>query len=420
MTSLSLMGTTPTDRTPTVVVGVGAGIAAYKVAIVVREFRRLGWVVHVIPTPNSLYFVGSETWRELSENPVATDVFNQAGIGHVQLARLADLIVLAPATADLLARASSGFADDLLSTTLLASSAPVLACPAMHTQMWLNSATKANIEILRNRGWTILEPESGELSSGDSGIGRLPDPHSIVAAARELLVDPLRAPLAGRRIMITAGGTREVIDPVRFIGNLSTGTQGVALARAALEAGAAVDLVVANVSAELPKPQPRLSVTSAPSTQEMLEAVQMRSVTADALIMAAAVSDFRPENPSSHKLKKQDDSQSLVLRLEQTPDILAKITSGSTRPQVVVGFGAETGDEQTVLALGAEKARRKRADLLAVNRVGEGIGFGEVENTLHYFDADGRQVGNTSGSKVDVARDLIARVAGMLAEGNKL
>lgn len=403
-------------------VGVGAGIAAYKVALVVREFRRLGWNVHVIPTPRSLEFVGAETWRELSENPVETSVFhrdwaNDDGRGHVELAREADLVVLAPATADLLAKARAGLAGDLLTTTLLASAAPVIAFPAMHTQMWLSSATQENVEVLRQRGWTVVPPEDGALSSGDTGPGRLPEPQRIVALAQEAmsnLVDATGA-LEGRRIVITAGGTQEPLDPVRYIGNRSSGTMGVALARQAAAQGADVLLIAAGVTEELPAHDPRIRVERAMTATQMLEAVQ-RETAADALIMAAAVADFAPSHQQEAKIKKSGD-EPLILELQQTPDILATITDAEDSPTVVIGFGAETGDQDSVMAMGAQKAQRKGADLLAVNRVGVDAGFGDVQSSLSYFGPDGSRIGGAEGDKSQLAADLVQRLAQMLQEG---
>lgn len=410
------------DTAPTVLVGVGAGIAAYKVALVVREFRRLGWAVHVLPTARSLEFVGAETWRELSENQVETSVFHRDwsaddGRGHVELARAADLVVLAPATADLLARARAGLADDLLTTTLLASAAPVIAFPAMHTQMWLSHATQENVAALRERGWTVVPPGDGALSSGDRGPGRLPEPQQIVALVQEALSqDPgIEATLAGKRVVVTAGGTQEPLDPVRYIGNRSSGTMGIALARRAAAQGADVVLIAAGITEALPETNPRIRVERAMTAAQMLEAVQ-REAGADALIMAAAVADFAPARAQNAKIKKSGD-QSLVLELRQTPDILATMAAAEHRPTVVVGFGAETGDEDSVMAMGAQKARRKGADLLAVNRVGTDAGFGDVQSALTYFGPDGTRVGGAEGNKGRLAADLVERLSQMLQEG---
>ena len=437
MTSSNSMGTQQTEFStargePTVLIGVGAGIAAYKVAFVVRGLRKAGIRVHVIPTPRS--------WRELSENPVEDSVFGNQGPGHVRLARDADLIILAPATANMLARMRAGFADDLLTATVLASAAPVLACPAMHSQMWVSSATQDNISTLKARGWDILEPETGALSSGDSGVGRLVEPDVIVHHALALLglgeinaADPASelaseastpAVLSSPRpptghVVITAGGTREPLDPVRFLGNRSTGTQGIALATAALDAGFKVTLIQANVDAtrlEALRHKDGVTIESAGSTQEMLEAVTQLLPETDILVMAAAVADFRPRDLEAQKIKKIEGQDQMTLVLEKTPDILATVSRATNRPRVLVGFGAETGDEYRVLDLGAQKAIRKGADLLAVNEVGFNVGFGEVSNKVTYFDAAGKIVGSAAGSKDRVAADLMSRAAELLAD----
>lgn len=408
-------------RTPTVVVGVGAGIAAYKVAYVVRGFRKLGWNVHVVPTPASLEFVGGATWRELSENPVWVQVFHEEGDGHVELARIADLIVLAPATADLLARARAGVANDLLTATLLASSAPIIAFPAMHTNMWLNPATKENVSVLRSRGWTIIDPEEGVLSSGDAGPGRLPEPTVIIQQtvdALQRVADPSGA-LSGVRVVVTAGGTREALDPVRFIGNRSTGRQGVEIAEEAAKLGAEVLLIAGAIEVPLPEANKRITVLRATSALEMLGAVEDALPETDVLVMCAAVGDFAPAHASDTKIKKTDDDDSLVLELVQTPDILATVSASSARPRVLVGFGAETGSLDTVRELGSAKALRKGADLLAVNRVGSDVGFGDVDSELMYFDDRGVQIGSVSGSKDRLARDLMGRVETLLEEGTQ-
>ncbi|WRS29701.1 bifunctional phosphopantothenoylcysteine decarboxylase/phosphopantothenate--cysteine ligase CoaBC [Actinomycetaceae bacterium MB13-C1-2] len=408
------------SKAPTVVVGVGAGIAAYKVAYVVRGLRKLGWDVHVVPTPTSLEFVGAATWRELSENSVETQVFHHAGEGHVELARNADLMVLAPATADLLARARFGLANDLLTTTLLATSAPIIAFPAMHTNMWLNPATKENVSVLRSRGWTIVDPESGALSSGDSGPGRLPEPEFIVRMVADLVRDQQASGvLEGKRLIITAGGTREALDPVRFLGNRSSGRQGVALAEEAARRGAEVILIAGAVEVPLPEPGPKMTVLRAVSASEMLRVVQDNLHGSDSLIMCAAVGDFAPEQASETKIKKNEDGGALVLNLVQNPDILREISTSALRPSVLVGFGAETGDSAAVRQLGSQKAIRKGADLLTVNRVGNEAGFGDVDSEFFYFDSAGQQVGSARGSKTLLASDLLDRVEELLEKGTQ-
>lgn len=413
------METAASKVSPNVVIGVGAGIAAYKVAHVVRGFRRLGWEVYVVPTPASLEFVGSTTWRELSENPVQTEVFHGGDQGHVELARNADLIVLAPATADLLARARAGMANDLLTATLLASAAPVIAFPAMHTNMWQHPATVENVSVLRARRWSIITPDDGNLSSGDTGPGRMPEPEVIIERARALYASRSGStgPLAGKRIVVTAGGTREALDPVRFIGNRSSGRQGVALAEEAAKRGAEVVLVSGAVEVPLPTDDERITVLSAPTAVSMLATVQDNLKGSDALIMCAAVGDFAPLKPSEEKIKKTDEAGTILLELAPNPDILATVSKSDLRPAVLVGFGAETGDATTVQRLGSEKAVRKGADLLAVNRVGEGVGFGNVASELFYFDAEGKQIGSAAGSKDALASDLLDRVTEFLSEG---
>lgn len=418
MTSSNLDTTRKPESATTVVVGVGGGIAAYKTAYLVRHFRKQGWDVHVVPTASALEFVGKATWEELSENPVDSKVFADVGPGHVRLARRADLIVVAPTTANLLAKFRSGIVDNLLTATVLASPAPLVLAPAMHTQMWLNPATQENVATLRSWGVTILEPDAGDLSSGDSGLGRLPDPVWIAEQALKVWHASTaegEQPLDGKTITITAGGTKEPIDPVRYIGNRSSGHQGVALAEAALDLGAQVNLVAASMEVAAPEHE-RLRLISAESAAEMLSVVDDQLLNSDALIMAAAVADFTPVTPAQEKIKKTADMESLTVELSRTTDILASVTHGSHRPQVVVGFGAETGSWDRVLELGAAKARSKAADLLAVNRVGANTGFGNVPNKLVYFDAAGQIVGETSGSKSEVARDLMRRVAELLQQ----
>lgn len=398
--------------THTVLVGVGAGIAAYKVAFVVRGLKARGVDVHVLPTEASLNFVGTATWVELSQNPVTTSVFSGEGPGHVALAAEADLVILAPATADLLARVAQGAASDLLTTTVLATAAPMIAFPAMHTQMWLAPATQDNVRTLRSRGVRVVDPDDGPLSSGDTGPGRLPSPERIIAEAMDLL--NCSGPLTGRRILVTAGGNQEPIDPVRYVGNRSTGTQGYALAEAALSLGAEVTVIRAAATAEAPTESPRLHFIDALSAESMYDAVHAHLADCDALIMAAAVADYAPADLSDRKLKKKPDVDILELRLKKTPDILRTVASSPQRPAVLVGFGAETGTPAEVAEMGAAKAKSKGADILAVNRVGGGRGFGAVPNELLYFDAEGQFLGTAAGTKPQVAADLIGRVSTLL------
>lgn len=424
---------------PTVIVGVGGGIAAFKVATLVRLFRKAGWEVFALPTEASTHFVGLETWAELSENPVGTDVFG-APISHVHLARKADLIVVAPATADLLGKMRGGLAPDLLTNVLLASAAPKVVAPAMHTNMWENPATQENVAALQKWGVHVIKPASGALSSGDTGAGRMREPDEIFDFALKVAADhgitgeresdeanePQEnhqtstessttqqvhgLPLSGKRVVVTAGGTQEDLDPVRFLGNRSTGAQGIAIAQAALDAGADVTLIHASIEVPLPKHE-RLQAERTLSAREMENAVHASLADADALIMAAAVADFAPKTSAEQKIKKEEGEDTLTLELVKNPDILAGVAMHDLRPGVLVGFAAETGTKEEVLGFGRAKAQRKGADLLAVNKVGGGAGFGPVPNALYYVDRNGMDLGETSGSKGQVAKDLIGRVA---------
>lgn len=397
-----------------VVIGVGAGIAAYKVAHVVRGLRRMGCRTHVIPTERSLQFVGLQTWQELSENPVGTAVFHDSGTaGHIELARRADLIIVAPCTADLGAKFRTGLADDLLTATFLASRAPKLLVPAMHTGMWRNAATEENFRVLAERGVAILPPAEGSLSSGDTGEGRMPEPDAILEAAAEILRGVVSSAglLTGKHVMVSAGGTVEMIDPVRYMSNFSTGRQGVELAKAAASMGATVTLLAAKCEVEMPR-HPNIEVVHTPSASCMADEVRRRLAATDVLIMAAAVADYRPDRVAEGKLKKDVWGDSPTLRLIPNPDILRDACQSPDRPPIVVGFAAETGDTDEVLARGREKAVRKGADFLAINRVGDGRGFGEVDNELFVVDASGSEVARVQGSKSSLARDLLTVIVG--------
>jgi len=394
-----------------IVLGVAGGIAAYKAAHVLRSFTEAGHDVRVVPTRAALEFVGRATWEALSGHPVTSEVFDDVPeVAHVRLGRQADLVVVAPATADLLARAASGRADDLLAATLLTATCPVLMAPAMHTEMWQHPATRANVATLRERGVHVLDPDSGRLTGADSGPGRLPEPDAIAAAALAL-VDPEGKPrpqdLAGRTVVVSAGGTREPLDPVRFLGNRSSGKQGVALARTAQARGARVTLVAANLTV---RPPAGVRVVEVETTAELQDAVRAAAADADVVVMAAAVADFRPATGSAHKIKKQPDGSVPPLALVQNPDVLAGLVADPPRAdgrQVVVGFAAETGDDTGgVLDHGRAKARRKGADLLAVNAVGGGRGFGSEQNALTILDGDGEVVATAEGSKDAVSDGL--------------
>jgi phosphopantothenoylcysteine decarboxylase/phosphopantothenate--cysteine ligase len=402
-----------------IVLGVTGGIAAYKAAYLLRRFREAGHRVRVVPTEAALRMVGRPTWEALSGEPVRTSVFDDAEhVDHVALGRSADLVVVAPATADLLARAATGMADDLLTATLLTVTCPVLLAPAMHTEMWLHPATQANVATLRARGTHVLDPEVGRLTGTDTGAGRLPEPEAIAAAALALVGRPSpTADLAGLEVVVSAGGTREPLDPVRFLGNRSSGRQGIALAAAAARRGARVTLVAANVDAALTAPLGALTVVPVETTAELREAVRDAARSADVVVMAAAVADFRPTTSATHKIKKTHGSAPAPITLVENPDVLAELAAERLRPgQVVVGFAAETGDDDAdVLEHGRAKARRKGADLMAVNAVGTAAGFGDVPNAVTVLDADGQVVARAEGTKDDVADALLDAVAARLA-----
>jgi len=393
-----------------VVVGVSGGIAAYKAVLVVRALSELGHDVRVVPTAAALNFVGTATWEALSGHEVRTDVFEDVEqVRHVRLGRWADVVLVAPATADLLARAASGRADDLLTATLLTTHGPVLMVPAMHTEMWQHPATVANVATLRERGVHVLDPASGRLTGEDSGPGRLPEPSEIVEAV--LALDPAGdRPLAGRSVVVSAGGTREPLDPVRYLGNRSSGKQGYAVARAAARLGAEVTLVAANTSLDVP---PGVDVVPVGSALELREAMLRAAGEADVVVMTAAVADYRPVAVSDHKIKKSGDAP-LTVELVQNPDVLAELverragTGAETKlDQMIVGFAAETGDANgSVLDHGRAKARRKGADLLVVNDVSGGGVFASGTNTVTFLDADGEVRGTATGSKDDVAHEL--------------
>ncbi len=384
-----------------IVLGVAGGIAAYKAVLLLRLLREAGHDVRVVPTRSALQFVGRATWEALSGEPVTTDVFDDVDeVAHVAIGRAADLVVVAPATADLLARAASGRADDLLTATLLTCGCPVLFAPAMHTEMWSHAATRANVATLRSRGVHVLEPDSGRLTGSDSGPGRLPEPESLLAAALALV--PARPEdLSGRRVVISTGGTREPLDPVRYLGNRSSGRQGYALAAAAVARGAEVLVVAANVT--LPPPA-GVHLVDVETASELRDAVREAAGAADAVVMAAAVADFRPAQAEVAKIKKNVGMPGLSVDLVETVDVLAELVAERRPGQVVVGFAAETGDaDADVLEHGRAKARRKGADLLAVNPVGHGRGFGSLDNDVTLVDAHGAVVGTVTGSKLDVA-----------------
>lgn len=473
-----------------IIVGMGGGIAAYKAAMLLRLFAKNGDEVIAMPTLNATKFVGVPTLEALSGNPVSTDVFERVPeVNHVRQAEQADAVVIAPATADLLARLAAGRADDLLSATVLTTHAPVILAPAMHTQMWENPATRANVQTLRSWGYHVIEPAIGRLTGPDSGPGRMPEPEDIFRLAQEVIArfpkrsthpvytpgyaptQPLYAdteqeraaaarlatlgsvsiegmsidgnggpeavesaarevpaasgPLAGRTVVITAGGTREPLDPVRYLGNRSTGKQGVALAEAARDLGAHVHLIAANI--EVPAPE-GVRVTRVERALELREVVLEVSASADVLVMSAAVADFRPAEFAEFKIKKSADSEDApVINLVRNPDILREVVvrraqareGGQTcmGPQIIVGFAAETGSaEKTPLELGREKMQRKGADFLAVNTVGVNLGFGTDENTITLLSTLTEEEPVLMGSKKDVSVRLMEYVSGFFGE----
>ena len=463
-----------------IIVGIGGGIAAYKAAMLLRLFAKNGDEVIAMPTPNATKFVGVPTLEALSGNPVSTDVFDRVPeVNHVRQAEKADAVVIAPATADLLARLAAGRADDLLSSTVLTTHAPVILAPAMHTQMWEHPATQANVQTLRSWGYHVIEPAIGRLTGPDSGPGRMPEPEDIFAVALDVIkrfpkgqvhpvytpgyapteplytgteqerlaaarqatltsallgqVEPSQAgassslgsPLSGRLVVITAGGTREALDPVRFLGNRSTGKQGVALAEAARDLGATVHLIGANL--EVPAPE-GVQVTRVVSALELREATLEASAAADVLIMSAAVADFRPAEFAEFKIKKSADSEDApVIQLVRNPDILREVVvrrqqareagESTLGPKLIVGFAAETGSaEKTPLELGREKLQRKGTDFLAVNTVGVNRGFGTDDNTITLLSTLNDEAPVFSGSKKELSVRLLEHVAAFLPE----
>lgn len=462
-----------------IIVGIGGGIAAYKAAMLLRLFAKNGDEVIAMPTPNATKFVGVPTLEALSGNPVSTDVFDRVPeVNHVRQAEQADAVVIAPATADLLARLAAGRADDLLSSTVLTTHAPVILAPAMHTQMWEHPATQANVQTLRSWGYHVIEPAIGRLTGPDSGPGRMPEPEDIFAVALDVIarfpkgqVHPvytpgyapteplytgteqermaaaraatltsallgqgepsqatgaselLRGPLSGRLVVITAGGTREALDPVRFLGNRSTGKQGVALAEAARDLGATVHLIGANL--EVPAPE-GVQVTRVVSALDLREATLEASAAADVLIMSAAVADFRPAEFAEFKIKKSADSEDApVIQLVRNPDILREVVvrrqqareagESTPGPKLIVGFAAETGSaEKTPLELGREKLQRKGTDFLAVNTVGVNRGFGTDDNTITLLSTLNDEAPVFSGSKKELSVRLLEHVAAFL------
>ncbi|MBQ0894680.1 bifunctional phosphopantothenoylcysteine decarboxylase/phosphopantothenate--cysteine ligase CoaBC [Micromonospora sp. U56] len=383
-----------------IVLGVGGGIAAYKACELLRLFTESGHRVRVVPTASALRFVGAPTWAALSGQPVADDVWSDVHeVPHVRLGQRADLVVVVPATADLLAKAAHGLADDLLSNTLLTARCPVVLAPAMHTEMWEHPATVANVATLRSRGVRVIEPAVGRLTGADTGKGRLPDPAEIFAIARRALARGLDAPadLAGRHVVVTAGGTREPLDPVRFLGNRSSGKQGYAFARAAVARGARVTLIAANVA--LPDPA-GVDLVRAGTTEELRKATLAAAADADVVVMAAAPADFRPATYAPGKIKKSEDGSAPTIALVTNPDIAAELGRQRRPEQLLVVFAAETGDAE---ANGRAKLARKRADLIVINEVGVDKVFGAETNAATVVGADGSVTTLPEQSKEDLA-----------------
>ncbi len=409
-----------------IVVGVAGGIAAYKACSVVRQLSEAGHDVRVVPTESALRFVGAATFEALSGHPVHTGVFEDVpDVPHVRLGQQADLVVVAPATADLLARAAAGRADDLLTATLLTARCPVLFAPAMHTEMWQHPATADNVATLRSRGSVVLEPASGRLTGADTGPGRLPEPEEITTFAELLLARPDAMPydLSGTKFLVTAGGTREALDPVRFIGNRSSGKQGYAVARIAAQRGAEVTLIAGN-TAGLADPA-GVHVLSVTSAAQLRDAVTKHAPEANVLVMAAAVADFRPAHVAGSKIKKtavssDDATAGPTVELVRTDDVLAGTVRQRADGQLpnmgaIVGFAAETGDANgDVLFHARAKLARKACDLLVVNAVGDGRAFEVDSNDGWLLGSDGTEVALEHGSKTLMASRIVDAIAAFL------
>lgn len=407
-----------------IIVGVSGGIAAYKACTVVRQLTEAGHQVRVIPTESALRFVGAATFEALSGEPVHTGVFEDVPtVPHVHIGQGADLVVVAPATADLLARATHGRADDLLTATLLTARCPVMFAPAMHTEMWLHPATQDNVATLRRRGAVVLEPASGRLTGADSGAGRLPEAEEITTLAHLLLErhDALPYDLAGCKMLVTAGGTREPIDPVRFIGNRSSGKQGYAVARVAAQRGAEVTLIAGH-TAGLIDPA-GMDVVHVSSAQQLGDAVSKHAPDAHVLVMAAAVADFRPAQAAAAKIKK-GTAEPPTIALARNDDVLAGAVRARADGQLpnmraIVGFAAETGDASgDVLYHARAKLRRKGCDLLVVNAVGEGKAFEVDSNDGWLLASDGTESAFQHGSKTLMASRIVDAIATFLHGGN--
>jgi phosphopantothenoylcysteine decarboxylase / phosphopantothenate---cysteine ligase len=389
----------------TIVLGVSGGVAAYKSALLLRLLAEAGHDVTVVPTESALHFVGAATWEALSSKPVQTGVFeNVHEVPHVRLGQSADLVIVAPATANTIAKAAHGLADDLLTNTLLTARCPIVFAPAMHTEMWENAATQDNVATLRSRGAIVIEPAVGRLTGADSGAGRLPEPEAIFHLITQVLQGhPFD--LAGRHVVVSAGGTREFLDPVRYLTNRSSGRQGLALAAAAVARGAQVTLIAANV--QLPVPA-GVDVERVVTTAELRDAVVKAAASADAVVMAAAPADFRPAQYVDRKIKKTGDGAVEPIELIENPDILAELVRSRVgdRP-LIVGFAAETGDSNgSVLDHAMAKLQRKGSDLLVLNDVSAGKAFDADDNEVVILGADGSAVPVERAAKTDIAHAI--------------
>ncbi|WP_296179441.1 bifunctional phosphopantothenoylcysteine decarboxylase/phosphopantothenate--cysteine ligase CoaBC [uncultured Corynebacterium sp.] len=414
---------TELDTSRNIVVGVGGGIAAYKACHLVRNFKEAGDDVRVVPTENALNFVGAATFEALSGHPVSTTVFDAVDeVQHVNVGQHADVVVIAPATADLIARLATGRADDLLTSTVLVATCPVIVAPAMHTEMWLNPATQDNVATLRRRGITVIEPAHGRLTGADSGPGRLPEPAQIAEVVRtELAGYRVEHRWKGKKVVISAGGTREELDPVRYLGNRSSGRQGFALAEWACQMGADVTIVAGN-TASLPVPS-GAKVRSIISTRELEQAMREEARDADVVIMAAAVSDFRPAEVAESKMKKgQADDALSTLHLVENPDVLKGLVAARDRAElpaecVIVGFAAETGDaDKSALEYAQEKFARKGCDVIMANEVGRDKTFGQKSNEGWILRSGLEPQRVEHGSKQVVAAQILAAVNEMFRD----
>jgi len=385
-----------------VVVGVTGGIAAYKSVSLVRKLVKDGHTVTVIPTESALKFVGLPTWEAISRNPVPTSIFDGVSeVTHVALGQQADAVVVAPAGANFLSGYASGEASDLLGTTLLATHAPVLVAPAMHTEMWEHAATQANVATLLARGVHLVGPASGALTGDDSGPGRMVEPDEIVDSLYSLL--SAGQPLAGKSVVVSAGGTSEPLDPVRFIGNRSSGAMGVAIATEARNRGAEVTLIHGHMDVALPVGVHCVHTPTAEAMHKELERIQP---TTDILVMAAAVADYAPTSVSDEKLTKSAGEDTITLTLRKTPDIAKSLGQNKPDGQILVTFSAETeGDDDALIQRATQKGREKNADLMVANRVGWQVGFGETETAVWFIQRSGAPVLST-GSKMTVAGRL--------------